>query len=128
MRGDEIENAEQVGVKLVVVLAERRAAEKRRAPFAGPKQGKEPKRKLVEPFQNPIQFRGPELLQPADYRKIAPQFLESVIADGNTEILSGDVFHLVRLVKYHRVVVGQNPAFVVFVFEREVSEEQVVID
>ncbi len=52
----------------------------------------------------------------------------AIVADRNAEILARDVFDLVRFVEDHGVIIGQDAAFVVLVFQREVGEEEVVVD
>ena len=71
---------------------------------------------------------GAEFLHAAHRGDIAAQFLEAVIADRNAEVLTGHVFDLVGFVEHHGVILGQDAALVVFVADREVGEEQVVVD
>ena len=70
----------------------------------------------------------PNFLRAADGGDVAAQLLEAVVADGDAEVLAGDVLDFVRLVEHHGVVFGQDAAFVVLVLERQVGEEQVVVD
>ena len=42
--------------------------------------------------------------------------------------MAGHVFDFVGFVEHHGVVLGQNAAFVIFVFDRQVGEKQVVVD
>jgi hypothetical protein len=46
---------------------------------------------------------------------------------GDAEVLTRDIFDLVRFIEDHRIVFGQNGAEF-FVLQREVGEEEMVID
>ena len=70
----------------------------------------------------------PKFLVRARTADIAPQILEAIVADGDAEILPGDVLDLVRFVEHHGVILRQDAACELFVLQRQVGEEQVVID
>ena len=52
-----------------------------------------------------------EFLGAGDGGDVAAQFLEAVIADGDAEVLAGDVFDFMGLIEDHGVIFGQNAAF-----------------
>ena len=120
--------ASRSDVGLFVLFAEGVAALEGDAPFGLAEQGEELRRKLVEALQDAVQLRRAELLHAADGRDVAAQLLEAVVADRDAEVLAGDVLDLVRFVEHHGVIFGQDAALVLLVAQREVGEEQVVID
>src|ERR1017187_719408 len=79
-------------------------------------------------LEDAVQLRRAELLHAADRGDIAPQILKLIVTDGNAEVLPGDVFDFVSFVEYHGVVFGEDAALVGLVAEREVGEEQVMVD
>jgi hypothetical protein len=128
MRPDEIERGQQVGVDLFILVAERVAALKGHAPLGVAEKAEELDGQIVQPIENAVQLLGAEFLAAAHGRDIAPQLLQTVVADGNAEVLGGDVFDVVGFVEHHGVVCRQDSALVVFVPEGQVREKQVVID
>ena len=62
---------------------------------------------------------------------VARQFVHAQVADGNSEVVAGDVFQFVRLVEDHRAALGKHAgvgrAFG-FEFDGEVGEEQMMVD
>ena len=98
------------------------------AAFRRGQQGEKMRGQLFEAVQNTVELRRAELLGAGHRGGIAPQFLEPVVAYRNAEILAGHLFDFVRLVENHRMIFGQDAAFVVFVLERQVREKQVMVD
>ena len=112
VRADQVERGEQVGIDLLVVLAEGVAAGEGDAAVGLAEQVEELRRDFFQALQDAVELRRAELLHAAHDRDVAAQVLDPVVAHGHAEILPGDVLDLVRFVEDHRVIRGKNAALV----------------
>ncbi len=69
-----------------------------------------------------------EIFRARQHRDIPPQILETITADRDAEILAGHILQLMRFIEDYSMILGQDAAGVLFVLEREVGEEEVVVD
>ena len=129
VRADEIERGQQIRSRSLRSLRGRRRGPER--PRAG-RLRRTGRRTGMEISSRRSRMRSSsgraELLHAAHGGDIAAQLLEAVVADRDAEILAGHVFDLVGFVEHHGVILGQDAALVVLVAQREVGEEQVVVD
>ena len=131
MGADQFERGVQVAVNLFVTFQEFGAPGEGGAALRRGQDRKQVGGQLFETVQYAIKFGRAKILGARHRGDIAPQFLEAVIADGNAEILAGNILDFVGFVEYDGVIFGQDAAFGIAVFEdlqRQVGEEQVVVD
>src|SRR5262249_17135193 len=127
MRADQFEHREHVAIDVLVFFSKGVSPEEWRAPLSFTKKPKEPDGELIQPFQHAIQFRSAELFKAADRSQVAAKLLEAVIAHAHAEVLSDDIFDLMSLIENDGVIFGQDAAFIVFVLQRQIGEEEVMV-
>ena len=128
VRSGYLQGEQHIAIRLLVLFEEGRSPGEVGPPFVRWQQAKKQRFRFPQQIERPVEIRRPESLRARCLQHIAPQILEPVAADGDAEILAGDILQLVRLVEHDRVILGQNAAGQLLILQRQIGEEEMVID
>ena len=124
---EEVERGQDVAVEFAVEGEEFVAAGEAGAAIAAGEAVEELQGDLFKALEDAVEFFGAELADAGEGGDVAAEVEHFVSADGEAEVLAGDVFDFVRFVEDHGVVIGQDLPLV-GAANGEIGEEEVVVD
>ncbi len=102
-----------------------------KAPFVRGQKREKELRAFPHGLDRSRHLRGVELFLLQHLLNVAGEFVHAQVADGNSEVVSGDVFQFVGFVENHRATLGENASVgsaFGFEFDGEVGKEEMVVD